>query len=132
MSIYAEVILDFGVIPAQRTGKEDGLITIGQHKGKWLSDDDVNRHWLAWLYVFLERGLVTPPQELLDLVWFWGDSKYDEEKAFMDPDYTDFDELVDRQREIAEGEEEAKEQMSTDGLKRYVSDGKGGWKLIPV
>jgi|GEM_PF-4928542 len=67
-------LVDWGIEVMERADLfgekwQDGIVNFGrQHRGKWLSE--TNRHWLAWLYVTKEDEW---PQELLDLVWFWGD-----------------------------------------------------------
>jgi len=86
-------IVDWGIEIVSRTdlfgeSHVDGIVNFGrQQRGKWLSE--CNRHWLAWLYAMKKED--EWPQDLLNLVWFWGDRKS------VSKDES-FDDLVDRMR----------------------------------
>ena len=126
--MYAEVIINCGVIPATKGGRADGLVTFGKHKGSYLSDEAVDRGYIAWLYALLEKaGLPEEAVGVLDLLWFWGDSK---DEVEGDEELVEFDELLDGAREAMEAQAEEKERWR-DSFE-YVQDAvTGQFELAP-
>lgn len=138
----SRVVNDCGLVPADRQYERgdgtigtwrDGMITFGKkNAGKWLSDGTVTRHYLCWLQVVMENQTIPPPEGVLDVIRHWGNEKADPKKMFDDPDYLDYEELLDRMRARAaeEREERAlKQELKNDGVREYRPDGEGGWTL---
>lgn len=92
-----QIVIDYGLMPFCEDGVWDGYITIGQkHAGQKLSDDEVDRHYIAWLYAVLEN--TKAPEEVFTAMYHWGCEKTDSDALFDDPDYPTFDELLNLEK----------------------------------
>jgi len=129
----ARIIVNCGVVPVQIGGVEDGIITFGKHAGKKLSDLEVHWSYLAWAYAWLEAAKL--PEYLmpvLELVWYWGDLKYEADDT--QEREKDFDEHLDDARiRMDEGFEDDKAFEATGWQLTYAYDeDKDEWETITV
>jgi len=134
----AKIIVNCGIVPVRFDNQDDGVITFGKHTGQKLSDEDVTYRYLSWAYAWLEsHNLPENLVHVLELVWYWGDRKFDEAKADggTQTDDREFDELVDEARigmdEAFEAESKARESRGWGMTYDYDPD-RDNWDVVPV
>ena len=130
----AKVTINCGIVPVHMGGQEDGVITFGKHSGRKLSDEDVHWRYLAWTYAWLEShnlpDYLTP---ILELVWYWGELKFQADDH--GEDYKEFDEWLDEARiRIDAGFEDDKNVYEQTGwqLTYYYDPDTDEWITISV
>jgi len=131
----AKVIVNCGIVPVHVDGQEDGVLTFGKHAGKRLSDPEVHWTYLAWAYAWLEsHGLPDYLMPVLELVWYWGERKFEEEGDHGD-DEKGFDEILDEARiRIDEGFEDDTKVREQTGwqLTYWYDEDQDEWVTITV
>lgn len=130
----ARVVINCGVVPVQVGGMEDGVITFGKHSGQKLSDPEVHWRYLAWAYAYLEsHRLPDYLMPVLELVWYWGNLKWEADDHGEDD--KDFDELVDecriRMDEAFQEEDKVREQTGWQLTYDYDAE-RDEWDTISV
>ena len=130
----AKIVINCGIVPIQLGGAEDGIITFGKHAGQKLSDPDVHWRYLAWTWAWLEsHGLPEYLMHVLELVWYWGNLKWEADDHGEDD--KGFDEFLDDARiRMDEGfQEEGKVYEQTGWQLTYDYDPeRDQWDTISV